>query len=272
MGVMDNLKDSPNLKDKVKEVKDSLRDSPSPKDKVMEDNLKVSPRDKLTTVGATKDKASHKIRVNGVNVATRASHKVNHKITMDMGASPKANLRVRLTMAGVAKDSHSPSLKDKMVMDNLKDSPNLKDKVMVDKDSLKDNPNPKDRVMEDNLKASPRVKLTTAGATKDKASHKIRVNGANVAIRASPKVNHKIIMDMVASPKANLRVRLTMAGVAKDSHNPSLKDKMVMDSLKDNLSPKDRVMEVKDNPRDNPNLKDKVMEVKDSHRDSPSLK
>merc|ERR1739838_1170751 len=232
--VMDSLKDNPNLKDKVMVVKDSHRDSPSLKDRVMEDNLKASPRDKLTTVGATKDKASHKIRVNGVNVATRASHKVNHKITMDMGASPKANLRVRLTMAGVAKDSHNPSLKDKMVMDNLKDSPNLKDKVMVDKDSLKDNPNPKDRVMEDNLKASPRVKLTTAGATKDKASHKIRVNGANVAIRASPKVNHKIIMDMVASPKANLRVRLTMAGVAKDSHNPSLKDKMVMDSLKDN--------------------------------------
>merc|ERR1739838_1077117 len=158
--VMDSLKDSPNLKDKVMEVKDSLRDNPNPKDKVMEDNLKVSPRDKLTTVGVTKDKASHKIRVNGVNVATRASHKVNHKITMDMGASPKANLRVRLTMAGVAKDSHNPSLKD---------SPNLKDKVMVDKDSLKDNPSLKDRVMEDNLKASPRVKLTTAGATKDKA-------------------------------------------------------------------------------------------------------
>merc|ERR1739838_1025202 len=157
MGVMDNLKDSPNLKDKVNEVKDSLRDSPSPKDRVMEDNLKVSPRDKLTTVGATKDKASHKIRVNGVNVATRASHKVNHKITMDMGASPKANLRVRLTMAGVAKDSHNPSLKDKMVMDNLKDSPNLKDKVMEDK-----------------LKVSPKDKLTTVGATKDKVSHNLK--------------------------------------------------------------------------------------------------
>merc|ERR1739838_725091 len=116
MGVMDNLKDSPNLKDKVMEVKDSLRDSPSPKDRVMEDNLKASPRVKLTTVGATKDKASHKTRVNGANVAIRASHKVNHKIAMDMGASPKANLRVRLTMAGVAKDSHNPSLKDKMVM------------------------------------------------------------------------------------------------------------------------------------------------------------
>merc|ERR1739838_300918 len=222
MGVMDNLKDSPNLKDKVKEVKDSLRDSPSPKDKVMEDDLKVSPRDKLTTAGATKDKASHKIRVNGANVAIRASPKVNHKITMDMGASPKANLRVRLTMAGVAKDSHNPSLKDKMVMDSLKDNlspkdrvmevkdnprdnPNLKDKVMEVKDSHRDSPSLKDKVMEDNLKVSPKDKLTTVGVTKDKASHKIRDNGANVATRASPKVNPKITTDMGASPKANLR-------------------------------------------------------------------
>merc|ERR1739838_497714 len=198
--------------------------------------------------------------VNGANVAIRASHKVNHKIAMDMGASPKANLKDRLTMAGVAKDSHNPSPKDKMVMDNHRDNPNLKDKVMVDKDNLRDSPSPKDRVMEDNLKASPRVKLTTAGATKDKASHKIRVNGANVAIRASHKVNHKIIMDMVVNPKVNLRVRLTMAGVAKDSHNPSLKDKMVMDSLKDNPNLKDKVMVDKDSLKDNPNLKDKVME------------
>jgi len=158
---------------------------------------------------------------------------------MDMGASHKANPRDRLTMAGVAKDSHNPSLKDKMVMDSLKDNLSPKDKVMVDKDNHRDSPNPKDRVMEvkdnprdnpnlkdkvmevkdshrdspslkdkvmeDNLKVSPKDKLTTVGVTKDKASHKIRDNGANVATRASPKVNPKITTDMGASPKANLR-------------------------------------------------------------------
>merc|ERR1739838_185872 len=93
---------------------------------------------------------------------------------MDMGASPKANLKDRLTMAGVVKDSHNPNLKDKMVMDNHRDNPNLKDKVMEVKDNLRDSPSPKDRVMEDNLKASLKDKLTTVGATKDKASHNLK--------------------------------------------------------------------------------------------------
>merc|ERR1712002_1392106 len=75
-----------------------------------------------------------------------------------------------------------------------------------------------------------------------------------------------------ASSKGSITPAMDL--ITKDSPNPNLRDKVMVDRdrARDSPNPRDRDMVDRDKARDNPNPRDKVTVDRDRAKDNPSLR